>query len=242
MSPATSTLVSAFEGDPITAYTLSHLAPSARLPALESLFTLSSNAALLSGGELWSASTNAPQTSPSADFVQDYQAAATIYPPNTSLDSLGLSSLPSLLPTGGLEPALYAIGPRAFVAELNEYTAATTPAKKLTFPDGESFFYIQLIGAGAQHRGQGLAPALIRELHGRAEKLGRKVYLEASNEEAKRVYLKLGFVDAGGVVRVGEVFCDARGQVEGKGKKRELGCRFGRWCGGLWVVTEGREE
>lgn len=223
VAAATSTLVSAFEADPVTAYMLSHLPPSARLPALQILFTLTSNAALLAGGELWSAGTNPPPASPSADTIPEYQATATIYPPNTSLDSLGASSLPSLYLRGGLFSALRALGPQTFVARLDGYTAATTPAKKTTFPNGEHFYYIQLIGARTQHRGKGLAPALIRELQSRAQEEGRKVYLEASNEGARKVYLKAGFVDVGGEVRVGEGVCDVRGKVEGVEEGKRIG-------------------
>lgn len=97
---------------------------------------------------------------------------------------------------------------------MNAYNAATTPAKKSTFPAGETFYYVQLIGAAEGHRGKGLAPALIRELQARAEKEGKKVYLEASNEGARRVYEKLGFVETAAVIRLGEGECGADGEVK----------------------------
>jgi GNAT superfamily N-acetyltransferase len=205
---ATSTLIEAFESDPVTAYMLNHLPRSSRLPALQKLFLLSSNAAVKAGGELWSASTTSPSSS-----TPDFQAAATIFPPEKSLDDLGLASLPGLLLGGGLAPALCSIGPNRFVSRMNAYGAATTPSKKATFPDGEMFFYVQLIGAGSRHRGRGLAPALIRKLQERAREERKPIYLEASNEGARRVYEKLGFEEVGEMIWLGKGECDVQGEV-----------------------------
>jgi GNAT superfamily N-acetyltransferase len=98
------------------------------------------------------------------------------------------------------------------------YAAATTPAKKSTFPNNETFFYIQLIGAATAHRGKGLAPALIRKLQEQARSEGKAVYLEASNEGARRVYQKLGFEEVGDVISVGKGECDAQGERAEGGK------------------------
>ncbi|KAF2626563.1 hypothetical protein BU25DRAFT_343351 [Macroventuria anomochaeta] len=206
---ATSTLIDAFISDPVTAYMLNHLPSSARLAALQKFFFLSSNAAIKAGGELWSASTTPPTTSSTPDF----QAAAAIFPPGKSLDDLGANSLLGLLLSGGLAPALWSMGPSRFASRINAYTAATTPAKESTFPNGEDYFYIQLIGASSAHRGKGLAPALIRHLQDRARNEGKPIYLEASNEGARRVYEKLGFEEVGEVIWLGKGECGKDGEV-----------------------------
>ncbi|KAF9691237.1 hypothetical protein EKO04_010776 [Ascochyta lentis] len=203
---ATSTLRSAFENDPVTAYMLNYLPPPARPAALQKLFRLSNNAAIIAGGELWSASTEDTPSAPS------FHAAATIFPPTTSIDNLGARSLPSLLLSGALAPALWTIGPSRLTATMNEFSAATTPAKKATFNQGESYYYIQLIGASAAHRGKGLAPALIRNLQERASGEGKPIWLEASNEGARKVYLKLGFEVVLPEIRLGVGECDVRGE------------------------------
>ncbi len=206
---ATSTLTEAFEADPVTAYMLNHLPHTARSAALQALFYLSNHAAILSGGELYSAST----TTPSATTIPDFQAAAVILPPGKSLDGISLSALPSLLLGGGLASALWNVGPTRLLSRLDAYGAAMTPAKKSTFPNGEQYYYVQTIGAGSLHRGKGLAPALLREVQGRAAKEGSVVYLEASNLGAKRVYEKLGFKDVADEIRMGVGECDEQGEV-----------------------------
>lgn len=216
IASATSTLISAFESDPVTAYMLNHLPPPSRLSALQKLFLLSSNAALKAGGELWSASTTPLSSSSSeAEAEPDFQAAATIFPPGKSLDDLGATSLPSLLLGGGMVPALWSIGPSRFMSRMNAYNLATTPIKKSTFPNGETFFYIQLIGARAEHRGKGLAPGLIEKLQERATEEGKPIYLEASNEGARRVYEKLRFEEVGGTIWLGKGECNEEGEVAG---------------------------
>ena len=209
--PATSTLVEAFESDPVTAYILHHLPTSARLAVLQKLFTLSSNATLMAGGELWSASTTFPSAH-STDEKPDFQAAASIFPPGKSLDDLGIAAVPSLVQSGELLPTLNAIGPIVLQSRMAAYTAATTPAKKSTFPNNETYYYVQLIGAATAHRGKGLAPALIRKLQERARDEGKPVYLEASNEGARRVYQKLGFEEVGDMIWLGKGVCDAQGE------------------------------
>lgn len=158
----TSTLIEAFAFDRVTAYMLNHLPQFSRLPALQKLFLLSSNAALKADRELWSASTTPSSSSSELDL--DFQAAATHFPPGKSLDDLGASSLPGLLLGGGLVPTMWCIGPSWFVGGMTAYAAATAPWKKAAFPNGETFFFVQLIGAESQHRGKGLAPALIKTL------------------------------------------------------------------------------
>jgi len=110
-------------------------------------------------------------------------------------------------------PALWSIGPSRFMSRMNAYSAATTPSKKVTFFNGETFFYVQLIGAGSQHRGKGLAPALIRRLQERASGEGKPIYLEASNEGARRVYEKLGFEEVGEMIWLGKGECNVEGEV-----------------------------
>lgn len=115
-------------------------------------------------------------------------------------------------------PALWSIGPSRFMSRMNAYNLATTPIKKSTFSNGETFFYIQFIGAGAQHRGKGLAPGLIEKLQERATEEGKPIYLEASNEGARRVYEKLGFEEVGGMIWLGRGECAKGGEVDEGGE------------------------
>ena len=104
-------------------------------------------------------------------------------------------------------PALWSIGRTV------AYAAATMPSKKKTFPNGETCFYVQLIGAGSKHRGKGLAPALIKDSQERAKEERKPIYLEASNEGARRVYEKLGFEDSGDMIWLGKGECGKDGEL-----------------------------
>ena len=85
-------------------------------------------------------------------------------PPEKSLDTLGIASLAELVTPGGLLGVLKKIAPSGFQQRMKSHTTATVPVKKSTFPNGENFFYVQFIDANSQHRGKGLAPALIKKL------------------------------------------------------------------------------
>jgi ribosomal protein S18 acetylase RimI-like enzyme len=183
------------------------------------MFTLSSNASIMAGGELWSASIDSEASSSttttdneSVDNMPDFQASATIFPPNTTINTLSYSSLPSLLWSGGLFSTISQVGLFQFKNIMDAYAAATTPAKKSTLRSGESYYYIMLIGAASAHRGKGLAPALIRKLQERAQKDGKPIWLEASNLGARKVYLKVGFEDLG-EIRLGKGECGTDGEV-----------------------------
>lgn len=56
--------------------------------------------------------------------------------------------MPCLLLGGGLALALWSIGPCWFVIRMDAYVAAATISEKASFPNGETFFCAQLIGAG----------------------------------------------------------------------------------------------
>lgn len=96
---------------------------------------------------------------------------------------------------------------------MDAFGTATMPVKKSVFPNGETYFYVFLVGASAAHRGKGLAPGLIRKLQERARDEGKPIWLEASNEGARAVYLKLGFKDVQPLIYLGKGECDANGEV-----------------------------
>lgn len=58
-----------------------------------------------------------------------------------------------------------------------------------------------------------MAPALIRKLQDRAREERKPIYLEASNEGARRVYEKLGFEEVGEMIWLGKGECDVQGEV-----------------------------
>ncbi|KAJ8113437.1 hypothetical protein OPT61_g4428 [Boeremia exigua] len=206
---ATSTIADAFATDPVTTYLINHLPRSARPAALKKLFYTSNTAAVLAGGELWSASTNTPSTT----SMPDFQTAAAIFLPGMSLNILTATSIPRLLFGGGLLSAGWSVGPRQLMRRTGRYEADMAPTKNATFPNGETYFYIHCIGTASAHRGKGLAPALLRKLQERAAKEQRPIYLEASNQHAKRVYEKIGFRDVAGEIRMGKGECDEKGEA-----------------------------
>jgi GNAT superfamily N-acetyltransferase len=60
-------------------------------------------------------------------------------------------------------------------------------------PEGETFYYLSLLGTRADSRGQGIGMGLLAELVAEADREGQPTYLESTNPDNNRRYERLGF-------------------------------------------------
>ncbi|PSN71249.1 hypothetical protein BS50DRAFT_631243 [Corynespora cassiicola Philippines] len=185
-------LTRAFLTDPVTNYALHHLPPSARPAATHHLFRLSTSVALGQGAEIYTArlasAPNPPSPTPQDPF--DPQTTALILPPGHSLDTPTPLTLLRILLNLTLPTALLHLGTRLFHLAL-ALPRALAPPKADTFRlPGQKYFYVFQVATAAEHRGKGLAAEVLREVQGRAREVGCPVWIEASNEGARRLLAK----------------------------------------------------
>lgn len=69
-------------------------------------------------------------------------------------------------------------------------------------PTATAHLYLGCIGVPPHRQGEGLGGALLRK--GLAEAGNRPVYLEASSERSRRLYLRHGFADLGEPIRIAD--------------------------------------
>ncbi|KAF2736749.1 hypothetical protein EJ04DRAFT_411749, partial [Polyplosphaeria fusca] len=183
----------AFATDPVISYMMSHLPQMSFPTARPHVFHLALMAASLNDAIYVEAST---ASTPS------FQCAAVMMPPGKS-PTTGLRSMTprvvwKLVRERGLitlGKGLWKLGGLKFMTKGDEYPVLAKRAKKRVFAKGEKYWYVYFIATDEEHRGKGLASVLLEEVKAWAEKEGKAVWLEASNKDARVVYLKCGFKD-----------------------------------------------
>ncbi|KAH3939232.1 hypothetical protein HBI25_207520 [Parastagonospora nodorum] len=206
-------LVEAFEADPNFTYYLNKVPKASRQKSLEKVLELmlmigeSNNATFYESGAF------DPSVGESPEPL--FQSAAVVMQPGKAATNFGLRGWIKLIRQGALK-LVWRAGLSFFKKILVEYPSNAEQVKKSVFLENEPYYYLLIIGTGTQHRGKGLAAAIIKEHQVIAQKKGLPMYLEASNKGAARVYEKCGFEHVSVAPEkefvVGKGECDANGE------------------------------
>jgi ribosomal protein S18 acetylase RimI-like enzyme len=211
-SRTTPLLAGAFQTDPLFGYYLNKIPRVKRLPILEKLMHLISTAARLNHADFYAAGVLREDEQEQQENPQPkFESAAIFVPPGKAVDQLGFSAWCTLLKEGVVS-LICRTGINSFMRLLFEYPAVSEQAKKTTLRKGEQYYYLLLIGTSVEHRGKGLAPAMIKDYQVIAQEKGFPIWLEASSRGAMAVYAKTGFENIGGRWVIGEGKCDAAGE------------------------------
>ncbi|ELR06499.1 hypothetical protein VC83_08488 [Pseudogymnoascus destructans] len=201
--PAVAVLAPAFAEDPLLTYLLNSLDPVARRAYLPAYFTALLTQATLNGAYVLEHSS--------------WESCMTVLPPGRKLEN------PFTLLQSGLVGVLRKVGLLCVTRMLGEFEGAVNKARKHGLAKGEVPYYVFFIGTRADCRGRGLGAELLAEVTKRAGQEGRSVWLEATTEERRRLFLRMGFVDVEEVVM-------GRGKVGPRGYEMVGGPGVRLWC------------
>ncbi|KAF2279209.1 uncharacterized protein EI97DRAFT_430302 [Westerdykella ornata] len=238
-TPAATLFASAYSTDPVFAYLLNNLGPKKQSRARAKLFGLLCMLFAMDGLEFWEASISSPSDpnrneEGGEDGKPHFHAALVLATPGPKTSwSVSASTIFNLLFRSALLPFIFLIGPRQFGVMNGEYASLCEPVRKAylakTLGTGEGkedeYFEVKLVATDEAYRGRGLCPALMRKVQERAAREGKPVWLEASNANARRQYLKLGFkeVREEGPLKLGQGKCGEDGQKKKKGEEGATG-------------------
>lgn len=104
----------------------------------------------------------------------------------------------TFLPAGGWG-ILRALGVSGCYRLLFEFPTPVEKLKRLTMGD-QHYFYVFIVATLPHGRGKGLASKIVSQILHLAQQQGRNVWLEATTEQSKAVYQKLGFRVVGDIV------------------------------------------
>jgi GNAT superfamily N-acetyltransferase len=199
--------------DPIMTYFLNKLPKASRPRALNKLLHLMMTSAILSNATFYESGTLDGGLEETATPL--FQCAAVVLPPGKQVTEFGIGGWIKLVSQGMLG-LIWKAGIRGLMKVLVEYPTLAEKIKKTVLLENEPYYYLLIIGTGSNHRGKGLAAAVIRKHQVIAQKKGLPMYLEGSNEGAAKVYEKCGFEHVkepeGVELVVGKGKCDANGE------------------------------
>jgi ribosomal protein S18 acetylase RimI-like enzyme len=149
------------------------------------------------------------------------QCHAVVLPPGkTDLLDVGALGWMDLVFRRGLHKMFWYSGMKPWKVFWKHLLAPTESAKAATFAAKEDYYYIFFISTADEHRGKGLAHALISDLQARAQEEGKPIWLESSSQGSRKLYLRCGFLDV--PVDDGEVgIAVGVGEVNERGEKCE---------------------
>lgn len=87
---------------------------------------------------------------------------------------------------------------------MNAHGAATGWSKKAAFPNGETFFYVQLIGAGSRVEARDWHRRWLSKCR-RGREMRESQFIGRRVMSVRRVYEKLGFEEVGEMIWWGQV-------------------------------------
>jgi ribosomal protein S18 acetylase RimI-like enzyme len=201
-------LTGAFSTDPVFTYLLRHLSPTNRDVARGKIFKVLYPLADKNDAIFYEAHAGSTGALP--------QCAAIVALPGKKADDMGFLSVWGTLHfiRYGVLSLVRMLGVGRFLWMKNEYGGAIEPIKNNYFKSKgvKDYYELKYIGTDANHRGKGLAPALIRDVQATAAAEGKAVWLEASNRRARGVYSKCGFKPVGEPVVLGKGLVDSTGE------------------------------
>ncbi|KAJ5206596.1 Acyl-CoA N-acyltransferase [Penicillium cf. griseofulvum] len=187
-----------FDTDPVITYMLLGLSQEERLAYLPTYWTTLIQSALLNRAVITEA--------------DGWKAASVILPPDQYIDNTW-----TLLCSGFLS-VLWKIGLPGLRRLWFEFSSMTGNAKRNGLRGETKYYYIFTVGTEREHRGKGLAKALIREHQETAQAANRPIWLEATTAGSRALYLSMGFEEVEEIrLGKGKVAADASLQSDGPG-------------------------
>ncbi|KAJ5888618.1 hypothetical protein N7495_008659 [Penicillium taxi] len=162
-----------FDTDPVITYMLLEMPREQRLAYLPTYWTILVRSALLNGAVITEA--------------DNWKAASVILPPGKYIDNLW-----TLLSAGFL-CVLWRMGFAGFWRLWTEFSGMTDRAKKIGLHGQKRYYYIFSIGTKHEHRGKGLAKAIMIDHQKTVESKNLPIWLEATSKGSRNLYLSLGF-------------------------------------------------
>ncbi|CAG9940184.1 unnamed protein product [Clonostachys rosea f. rosea IK726] len=193
-------LTPAFEDDPVYNWLLCDLPEPKRKAMLQKLLSGFLTQGSLNGGI----------------FIQaeNFASCGLFMPPNTSMENVWT------LPSAGIFTALWEIGIGCFKRAMVEYNGSVEPLMKKAFTKTEQkeHWYVFIMATDVDRRRKGHASKLLAHLQDRAREGKHPIWLEATTDASRELYLKLGFEVVGDIVLgKGEVRDDGLLKDDGEG-------------------------
>ncbi|KAI1347099.1 hypothetical protein F5Y01DRAFT_256028 [Xylaria sp. FL0043] len=196
-------LTRAFRNDPIFNYFMVALSEEERKDYLSEFLTTLLRATILNAGFILE--------------LSSWGCCAGMLPPGKKLDN------PRTLLRAGLPAAVMRLKPIGIKRILIDHAMAVKRAKKKAFTPKEmsEYWYLFIIGTDTNRQRQGLGGMLLEHMKAHALSHGRRpLWLEASNQNARKLYAKHGFEEVEEItLGVGLVGPDGLPRKGGEGVK-----------------------
>ncbi|CAG8412671.1 unnamed protein product [Penicillium salamii] len=187
-----------FSTDPIISYMLLDLPRKERLSYLPTYWETLIKSALLNDAIITEA--------------DGWKAASILLPPGRYVDNAWT------LVCAGFLGVLWRIGFPGFKRLWSEFSGMTDNAKRIGLRGQKRYYYIFSIGTELEHRGKGLAKAILRDYQQTAQAANLPIWLEATTPGSRALYLSMGFEEVEEIVLgKGKVAADATVQPSGSG-------------------------
>ncbi|KAL5332544.1 hypothetical protein BJX70DRAFT_383851 [Aspergillus crustosus] len=199
LEPAADLLGRAFDKDPVLRFLLCNLPDDEVQEYLPRYWRSLGRAALLNKAVIYEA--------------DGWKAATFVLPPGKSVDN-PLTIIPAAL---GSLSVLWRIGLAGLMRMLGDYSGSTDAVKRKAIGK-QKYLYVLSVGTEHEHRRKGLAKALMRPLQDEAWRLELPIWLEATTESCRQLYLSLGFEDVEKIMMgVGKNAPDGTMEIGGQG-------------------------
>jgi ribosomal protein S18 acetylase RimI-like enzyme len=162
-----------FDDDPVIMYMLLEMPKEERLAYLPTYWSILIKSALLNDALITEA--------------DGWKAASVVIPPERQVDNVWT------LFYAGFLGVLWKMGASGFKRLWSEFSGMTDNAKKIGLRGQKRYYYIFSIGTEVEHRGKGLAKAIMREHIRRAQLENVPIWLEATTPNSRKLYLSMGF-------------------------------------------------
>lgn len=158
---------------------LNNLADKERLDFLYKFFHVLVSACVLNSGTIYEANS--------------WTSVTAMLPPGKNV-----ANPLTFLPAGGWS-VLRTLGVSGCHKLLFEFPRPVEKLKKLNMGD-ERYFYVFIVATLEDGRGKGLASKVVSQILHLAQQEGKNVWLEATTEQSRAVYQKLGFRVVGDII------------------------------------------
>ncbi|KKK20505.1 hypothetical protein ARAM_001103 [Aspergillus rambellii] len=198
LDAVSSLLGRAFDKDPILRYMLCDMSPEEYRSYLKPYWDRLCKAAVLNDGIITEA--------------DGWKAGAVLMPPGKLLDN------PWTMIPAGLFSVLFRIGISGVLRMMADYSNPAKAAKKKGLKGHTRYYYLFAIGTEYEHRGKGLARAIIKQYKERAQADQVPLWLEATNQHSRDIYASEGFDEIEKVtIGIGKAAADGTVQKGGSG-------------------------
>ncbi|KAJ5503679.1 Acyl-CoA N-acyltransferase [Penicillium fimorum] len=187
-----------FDTDPVITYMLLSLSRQERLAYLPTYWATLIKSALLNDAVITEA--------------DGWKAASVMVPPGRYIDNAWT------LVWAGFLSVLWKLGMQGVKRLWLEFSGMTDNAKRNGLRGQTQYYYIFSIGTEHEHRGKGLAKAIIRNHQQNAQAANLPIWLEATTAGSRALYLSMGFEEVEEIrLGKGKVSADASLQSDGPG-------------------------